>query len=783
MTLKTIWQSFADKFLIYQTDDPILARKVYRLSVMTFGLFIASLVISLVNLLFALAILSEIAVIIAPLACLFGYGLVRLGYIQLAGVFMVMVVGIISLTPTFDLSDIGSEQYVSLTISVLLSGLFLGHQAMFIVVIVVSIMAFIAEEKISDSLTIALGYFAIALVAYTLIHEQRQVRKLSDILFKLSQDLLTVSSEQELLQILIQPKLQKKVVNVALLYFDLDKYGHPVGIESVASWQNSPTTPFPIQTRQLLADFPLAELWMTDSKQPLLLTDVATNNQLQPTQQAALLKDKVLTQVVIPLVQGRHWLGLLVFNWHTNHHFTEHEMAIYQTLPVLITPIIANQRLVSGLEQRVAQRTEALREYRHHLEDMVSDRTQRLAVIAQLSGQLNAILDLDKLLIELVNQVKTSFGFYHAHVYLLNETSGDLELAAGSGEIGQTLKQQRYQRIAGQGIEGQVAETNRHYLCNNIANDANFIPNPLLPNTKSELAMPLHINERVLGVLAIQSERVNRFTQEDVSMVQTIADQTAIAIDNAILLAEKQATIQQLQALDQLKTDFLTSMSHELRTPLNAILGFTEILLEGIDGELPELAHNDLKLIRSNGEMLLTILNDILDISRIEAGLMEIFPRPLAVAETITDVFSIAQSLVRGKQIDLSLDVAPNLRHIYADRLRLKQTLINIISNAIKFTKQGEVKIIVGQDDHDETFIKFRIIDTGIGISKEKQDVIFQSFKQADMTKTREYGGTGLGLAISKQLVEMHGGDIGLVSEEGAGAEFWFTVPNVKNVG
>ncbi|MDM8518774.1 ATP-binding protein [Anaerolineales bacterium HSG6] len=779
----TIWQSFVERFLLYQTNNPTLARKAYRLSVMTFGLFMAAVAASLVSLLTDLVVLSGSTIIVAPLACLLGYGLVRLGYIQLASVFMVTVVAIISLTPNiFDLSDINAVQYVSLTISILLAGLFLGHRAMLIVVAVVSIIAFVAEEEIGYSLTISLSYLTISLVAYMLIHEQLRVRKISDILFDLSQNLLTVSSEQELLQTLVQPKLQKNVANVALLYFDLDKHGHPVGFEPVASWQSSSATPFPIQTRQLVIDYPLAELWMINAKQPLLLTNVATNNKLQPTQQGVLLKDKILTQVVVPLVQQRHWLGLLVFNWHIGHRFTDHEMAVYQTLPVLITPIVANRRLVSGLEQRVAQRTEALREYRHHLEDMVTDRTQRLAVIAQLSGQLNAILDLDKLLIELVNQIKVSFGFYHAHVYLLNQTSGDLELAAGSGEIGQTLKQQRYQRIAGQGIEGQVATTNRHYLCNNTDDDANFIPNPLLPNAKSELAMPLHINERVLGVLVIQSERVNRFTKEDVSMVQTIADQTAIAIDNAILLSEKQATIQQLQALDELKTDFLTSMSHELRTPLNAILGFTEILLEGIDGELPELAHGDIQLIRSNGEMLLTILNDILDISRIEAGMMEVFPRPLAVAEIMNDVFSTAQSLVRGKQIALSLDVAPNLRHIYADRLRLKQILINIISNALKFTKQGQVKIIVDQDSEDTTAVKFRIIDTGIGISKEKQTVIFQSFKQADMTKTREYGGTGLGLAISKQLVEMHGGEIGVVSEEGAGAEFWFTIPNVKEV-
>ncbi len=444
------------------------------------------------------------------------------------------------------------------------------------------------------------------------------------------------------------------------------------------------------------------------------------------------------------------------------------------------------------------QLEEQLREYSDHLEQNVVDRTRRLEFIAMLSGHLNSILDLHQLLAELVNKLKQSFGFYHADVYLIEEETGDLVIVEGAGEVGQQLKKQGHRLSAEQGIVGKVATSNRYFLSNNVAQTDIFFANPLLPDTKSELAVPLHKGEHVMGVLDVQSEQVNFFTVEDVSLMESIADQTAIALDNVRLLADRQTTIFKLQELDRLKSEFLTSMSHELRTPLNAILGFSDLLLEGIDGDLSPEAHNDIQLIYSSGQHLLIMVNDILDISKIEADMMELVPEFLEVPEMIEDVLSVAESLVSNKPVKIITQLPESLPLVYADKTRLKQVLINLVNNAIKFTSKGQITIKVelgemlplaiyhqqlpASNGQPVAAVRFTVIDTGVGIPFEKQETIFERFKQGDMSKTREYGGTGLGLAISKQLVEMHGGKIEVKSQVGVGSEFYFSIPVLKKL-
>ncbi len=449
------------------------------------------------------------------------------------------------------------------------------------------------------------------------------------------------------------------------------------------------------------------------------------------------------------------------------------------------------------------QLEEQLREYSDHLEQRVTDRTRRLEFIAMLSGRLNTILDLPQLLAELVNQLKETFEFYHAHVYFIEE-NGHLVMAEGSGEVGQKLKQRGHRLTPEQGIVGTVARTDRYFLSNNVAETAVFFRNPLLPKTKSELAVPLRKGQQIIGVLDVQSEQLNFFTVEDVSLMESIADQTAIAIDNARLLADRQATIIKLQELDRMKSEFLTSMSHELRTPLNVILGFADLLLEGIEGDLTNDVRNDVQLIYNSGQHLLVMVNDILDISKIEAGMMELVPEFLDISEVVEEVLSVGHTLASSKRVDIVTELPTTLPQIYADKTRLKQILMNLLNNAIKFTSKGRVTIkieIIGRGDMNEAellegsksalpeewgtanqFMRFAVIDTGVGVPLEKQNTIFERFKQADMSKTREYGGTGLGLAICKSLVEMHGGRMGVKSKVGVGSEFYFTIPIVKGL-
>jgi signal transduction histidine kinase len=294
---------------------------------------------------------------------------------------------------------------------------------------------------------------------------------------------------------------------------------------------------------------------------------------------------------------------------------------------------------------------------------------------------------------------------------------------------------------------------------------------------EAELAVPLMLRGELIGVLGVKREKSADWAAEEVSAIQAVANQVALALENARLSEEQEKTIFKLQDVDRIKSEFLTSMSHELRTPLNSILGFADVLLQGIDGELNELAVNDIGLIYNSAQHLLALINDILDISKIEAGMMELVQESLPLDEMTREVLAAAHSLIKHKPVELSIDISEDLPAVYADKLRLRQILLNLTSNAAKFTAKGEILIKAKVSEENPEFMSIWVSDSGIGIATEKLETIFDRFSQADSSTTRQYGGTGLGLPICKQLVEMHGGTIGVTSELAIGSTFHFTIP------
>ncbi len=471
------------------------------------------------------------------------------------------------------------------------------------------------------------------------------------------------------------------------------------------------------------------------------------------------------SELAVPLRKRDQVLGVLDVQSQERGRFGMEDIALMQSIANQLAIAIDNARLMSATQSANIR---------------LEERTQQLETIVQISRQLTGTLKLDDLLRYVVNRLQSEFNFYHVHIYLVDEETGDLVMYEGSGDVGQQLKAKGHRLQAGKGIVGTVSRTNQHFLCNDVDKVSNFVRNPLLPHTNSELAVPLRKGELVLGVLDIQSEQRDNFSPDEVSLMQSIADQAAIAIDNARLLADKQATIVKLQEVDRLKSEFLTTMSHELRTPLNSILGFADILLQGIDGDLGEYALNDIQLIYNSGQHLLALINDILDISKIEAGMMEIVPDALEIDEVTGDIYSTCTLLVKDKPVEIIFDIPADLPKIYADKTRLKQILLNLVNNAIKFTHHGSVTVQAKISEQFPDKMYFTVTDTGIGIPAEKQQTLFERFKQADMSKTRIYGGTGLGLAICKKLVQMHGGEIGFKSQANVGSEFYFTIPLVK---
>jgi signal transduction histidine kinase len=296
-------------------------------------------------------------------------------------------------------------------------------------------------------------------------------------------------------------------------------------------------------------------------------------------------------------------------------------------------------------------------------------------------------------------------------------------------------------------------------------------------NSEAELGIPLILRGQVIGVLGVKREGMLDWTEDEVTAVKSVADQIALALENARLSEEQEKTIVQLKDVDRLKSEFLSSMSHELRTPLNSIIGFADVLLQGIDGELSELATNDIRLIYSSGQHLLALINDILDLSKIEAGKLELVPESVNVVEVINEVLATSTTLLKNKPVEVIVEVEENLPSLYADKLRFNQVLLNLVSNAAKFTNEGSITLKAEIQDHASDMMYISVTDTGIGISDEKLDSIFDRFHQADSSTSRQYGGTGLGLAVCKQLVEMHGGEIGAISEQGVGSTFYFTIP------
>ncbi len=255
---------------------------------------------------------------------------------------------------------------------------------------------------------------------------------------------------------------------------------------------------------------------------------------------------------------------------------------------------------------------------------------------------------------------------------------------------------------------------------------------------------------------------------------ESIADQAVIAIENLRLSHEIEEKNQELEASNLHKSQFLANVSHELRTPLNSIIGFTRIVLRRTEGQIAELQKENLQKVLISSEHLLNLINGLLDLAKIEAGRMEVFAEPFSFDDVICSVISTVEPLLKDGRVKLVVDVAQDIALLKTDRDKLKQVVFNLVSNSVKFTEKGEIKLAAWKDDG---MLKFEVSDTGIGMKKETLKYIFDEFCQADMSTTRKYGGAGLGLAVVKRFINLMGGDITVESKVGKGSKFTVTLP------
>ena len=427
-------------------------------------------------------------------------------------------------------------------------------------------------------------------------------------------------------------------------------------------------------------------------------------------------------------------------------------------------------------EQAQIKSNQELRQFQSSLEQRVADRTRDLSIASDVSRQITQELKLEILLPQLVEKTKEGFDLYYVSVFLYNPKTEELLLEVGTGKEGTQMKAEAkpFHISARPSLVAHAARERQYLVLNDVSQSPDHFFNRHLPETRSEAVFPMVVGDDLVGVLDLQAENAERFQESDEQILSTLAEQIAIAVRNAELYGIQTRVADELRRSDLMKNQFLSSVSHELRTPLNAIINFVEMvaleLVGPVTEEQKELLNNSL----NSSTHLLQLINDILDISKIQAGMLTLFiEQDVDLYSVLNTVTETVQPMFKEKQVKLIQDIDNNLPLISGDKRRIHQVLLNLLSNAIKFTNKGTVTLSV---KIEKTEVIFAVIDTGVGISPETHSAIFEPFVQTpDGIKLEQ--GTGLGLPISLSLVQAHGGELWMESQPGEGSAFYFSLP------
>jgi signal transduction histidine kinase len=417
------------------------------------------------------------------------------------------------------------------------------------------------------------------------------------------------------------------------------------------------------------------------------------------------------------------------------------------------------------------------------MENKVETRTQELAqsvgelrALGEVSQAVNSTIDLETVLNTIVTKAAQLAGTEAGAIYVYDEAQNEFRLRATYGMSEELITAMQDQHAS---ISEAVSDLTAAREPNQVAD---LLDQPSAPvnaimikaGYRARLLVPLLAPDGPVGALVVRRREPGEFPKNTVDLLQTFAAQSALAIQNARLFSKIGQKSQQLEVASQHKSQFLANMSHELRTPLNAVLGYTELILDSIYGEVPEKARTTLERIQSNGRHLLGLINDVLDLSKIEAGQLTLSLADYSIKGVVHNVYGAVESLATSKNLALKVELPKDLPPAHGDERRLTQVLLNLVGNAIKFTDTGEVAIRTSIANGS---FSVAVHDTGPGIAERDQGKIFEEFQQADSSITKQKGGTGLGLAIAKRIIEMHGGRLWVQSELGHGSTFAFTVP------
>jgi signal transduction histidine kinase len=479
---------------------------------------------------------------------------------------------------------------------------------------------------------------------------------------------------------------------------------------------------------------------------------------------SATLSAGIRTMLGVPLLREGKPIGVIALNRSTVQPFTDKQVELVQTFADQAVIAIENVRLFDEIQARTRELTQSVEELR---------------ALGEVSQAVNSTLDLQTVLDTIVAKAAQLSGTEAGAIYVRDERQSGFQLRATYGMDEELVAAIRNLHADISEAVGQLTETHEP---NQVADLRDLASTPvndalLRAGYRARLLVPLMRSGEVLGALIVRRKAAGEFPQSTINLLQTFAAQSVLAIQNARLFREIEEKSRQLALASEHKSQFVSSVSHELRTPLNAIIGLTEMMVTNAARFGTEKAAEPLQRVHRAGTHLLGLINQVLDLSKIEAGKLELNPQTVQLTPLIDEVVGTARELAQQNKNRLVVEAQDDVGTLTVDPMRLRQILLNLLSNACKFTKEGEVTLRGRRLRNGRDWIELSVSDTGIGMTPEQQAKLFEEFTQAEATTTQRFGGTGLGLAITRKLARMMGGDVTVASEAGKGSVFTVRLP------